>query len=57
MQNKPNFQKAQMNVNACFTRNYKNQLFQTLPENKPNLPEGKTDTKSVFTKDYDEKCS
>jgi len=37
MQNKPNFQKSQMNVNPYNTENYENKPNWTLGENKPNL--------------------
>jgi len=63
MQNKPNFQKSQMNANLYNTTDYENKSNWTLGENKPNskpikpnLPEGKIDAKCVFTKDYEEKC-
>ena len=63
MQNKPNFQNAQMNVTSCYTVEYENKSNWTLGENKPNsnpnkpnLPEGEIDAKCVFTKDYEEKC-
>jgi len=36
MQNKPNFQKAQMNLNSVLTKDYENQPLRRLPENKPN---------------------
>ena len=36
MQNKPNFQKSQMNVNIYNTRNYERKRNWTLGENKPN---------------------
>jgi len=36
MQNKPNFQKSQMNANSCATKNYENISDWTLGENKPN---------------------
>ncbi len=36
MQNKPNFQKSQMNVNLYNTRDYQNKSNWTLGENKPN---------------------
>jgi len=36
MQNKPNFRKAQMNVNPYNTRYYENKSNWTLSENKPN---------------------
>ncbi len=63
MQNKPNFQKAKMNVNSFITKDYrKNDAFAVQKNkpnsnpNKPNLPEGKIDAKCVVTKDYEEKC-
>ncbi len=67
MQNKANFQKAQMNVNKVLTRDYENKTLSGSGKNKPNsnpkqtqykpnLPEGKIDAKCVFTKDYEEKC-
>ena len=37
MQNKPNFQKSQVNVNLCNTTDYENKSDWTLGENKPNL--------------------
>jgi len=36
MQNKPNFQKSQMNVNPYITTDYENISNWTLGENKPN---------------------
>ena len=36
MQNKPNFQKSQMNVSSVLTTNYENKSNWTLGENKPN---------------------
>jgi len=36
MQNKPNFQDAQMNVSFVLTKNYENKFNWTLGENKPN---------------------
>jgi len=36
MQNKPNFQKSQMNVNPYNTTDYENKSNWTLGENKPN---------------------
>jgi len=36
MQNKPNFQDAQMNVSIILTKNYENISDWTLGENKPN---------------------
>jgi len=59
MQNKPNFQKAKMNVSNIITMNYKNFIPLAGQKNKPNsnpikanLPKGEIDAKSVFTKDY-----
>jgi len=63
MQNKPNFQDTQMNVNPYNTTHYENISNWTLGQNKPNsnpikpnCRKGKIDAKSVFTKDYEEKC-
>jgi len=36
MQNKPNFRKAQMNVNSFITKDYENDNAFRLPKNKPN---------------------
>jgi len=36
MQNKPNFQKSQMNVSFFYTTDYENKSNWTLGENKPN---------------------
>jgi hypothetical protein len=36
MQNKPNFQKAKMNVNSLISMNYENISDWTLGQNKPN---------------------
>jgi hypothetical protein len=59
MQNKPNFQKAEMNVNSLITMNYKNFIplagYKNKPNSnpiKPNLPKCKIDAKCGFTKDY-----
>jgi len=67
MQNKPNFQKAQMNVSPVVTREYKNISNWTLGENKPNTNPIQTQNKaktnpisempkmnvsSLLTKDY-----
>ena len=41
MQNKPNFQKSQMNVNPYNTKNYENESKWTLGENKPNQTQSK----------------
>jgi len=63
MQNKPNFQKSQMNVSFFIKMAYEYKSNWTLGQFKPNsnpikpnLPEGKIDAKCVFTKDYEEKC-
>ncbi len=61
MQNKPNFGKAQMNVNIYYIKDYQIYIPLAGQKNKPNsnpikanLPEGKIDAKCVFTKDYEE---
>jgi len=63
MQNKPNFQDAQMNVNLLVTMDYKNFIplagYKNKPNsnpNKPNSRKGKIDANCVFTKDYEEIC-
>ncbi len=62
MQNKPNFQKSQMNVNPYNTRDYENKSNWTLGENKPNsnpikanLQKPKMNVNSFITKDYRKK--
>jgi len=62
MQNKPNFQKSQMNISIYLQTAYKNKFDWTLGENKPNsnpikpnCRKGKIDAKCVFTKDYRKK--
>ena len=62
MQNKPNFQDTQMNVNPYDTMEYENISDWTLGQNKPNsnpikpnLRKCEIDTKCVFTKDYRKK--
>jgi len=64
MQNKPNFQKSQMNVNPYNTTDYENIANWTLGENKPNsnpikaktkpkqtqFPKGQNERKRFFTK-------
>jgi len=62
MQNKPNLQNAQMNVNLYNTRVYKNQTAFGRRKNKPNSNpikpnclKGKIDAKCVLTKDYRKK--
>ncbi len=59
MQNKPNFQKSQMNVNPYNTTNYERKHDWTLGENKPNsnpikhnLQKAKMNVNSFITKDY-----
>jgi len=59
MQNKPNFQNAQMNVNPYITTDYKNKSNWTLGENKPNsnpikpnFRKAKMNVNSLITKDY-----
>jgi len=60
MQNKPNFQKSQMNVSIFSTKDYENKSNWTLGQSKPNSKpikpnyrKGKIDAKCVFTKDYE----
>jgi len=62
MQNKPNFQKSQMNVNPYNTRDYERKRDWTLGENKPNsnpikpnLRKAKMSVNSFITKDYRKK--
>ena len=62
MQNKPNFQKSQMNVTPYNTTDYENKSNWTLGENKPNsnpikanLKRAKMDVNSIITKDYRKK--
>ncbi len=64
MQNKPNFQKSQMNANLYNTRDYERKRDWTLGENKPNSNPIKANLKrakmnaSVFaTKDYENKTA
>ncbi len=45
MQNKPNFQKSQMNLNLYNTRDYKRKRNWTLSENKPNSNPNKPNLK------------
>jgi hypothetical protein len=59
MQNKPNFQKSQMDVRLNISRNYENNSNWTLGENKPNSNPIKANFRndimnasSVLTKDY-----
>ncbi len=60
MQNKPNFQKSQMNVNPYNTTDYERKRDWTLGENKPNsnpikpnLRKAKMNINSLITKDYE----
>ncbi len=62
MQNKPNFQKSQMNVNLYNTKDYERKRNWTLGENKPNskpikanLKRVKMNINSIITKDYRKK--
>ena len=62
MQNKPNFQKSQMNVNPYNTTNYENIANWTLGENKPNsnpnkpnFQKAQMNVNSLITKDYRKK--
>jgi len=50
MQNKPNFQKAKMNVSAVYTKDYENKSNWTLGENKPNSNPKQTQFKANFRK-------
>jgi len=59
MQNKPNFQKSQMNVNPYNTRDYENIANWTLGQNKPNskpikpnFQKAKMNVNLTLTKDY-----
>ncbi len=62
MQNKPNFQDAQMNVNIYYTKVYKNFIPLAGQKNKPNsnpikanLRKAKMNVNLTFTKDYRKK--
>ena len=53
MQNKPNFQKSQMNVTSFYTVEYENKSNWTLGENKPNqsqFPKGQNERKCLCHK-------
>ena len=65
IQNKPNFQKSQMNVSPVITKDYEKKTLGEHGKNKPNtnpiqtqfkpnFPKSKIDAKCVFTKDYEE---
>ncbi len=62
MQNKPNFQKAEMNVSNIITRTYKHFIPLAGQKNKPNsnpikpnLRKAKMNINSIITKDYRKK--
>ncbi len=62
MQNKPNFQKSQMNVNLYNTRDYENKWQRRVRKNKPNsnpikpnLKRAQININSIITKDYRKK--
>jgi len=62
MQNKPNFQDAQMNVNIYYTKAYKNETAFRRGKNKPNsnpikpnLRKPKMNVNLTLTKDYRKK--
>ncbi len=50
MQNKPNFQKAKMNVNLTLTRDYRKKDDFLVRINKPNFQNGQNELKRFFTK-------
>jgi len=59
MQNKPNFQDVQMNVNSILTKDYERNDIFSVPENKANsnpikanLLDAQMNITSVLTKDY-----
>ncbi len=56
MQNKPNFQKAKMNVNSLITTDYENKSNWTLSENKPNTNPIKANTKPIQSQSKPIKC-
>ncbi len=60
MQNKPNFQKSQMNVNPYNTTDYENKSNWTIGESKPNsnpikpnLQDTQMSINSILTRDYE----
>jgi hypothetical protein len=62
MQNKPNFQKAKMNVKIYNTKNYKNFIplagYKNKPNSnpiKPNFQKAQMNVNSFITKDYRKK--
>jgi pullulanase/glycogen debranching enzyme len=52
MQNKPNFQKDQMNVNTYNTTDYENKFNWTLGENKPNQSQFQTGRPLIDRRKY-----
>ncbi len=59
MQNKPNLQKSQMNINPYNTTDYENKHDWTIGQSKPNsnpikpnLQKAKMNVNSLITKDY-----
>ncbi len=64
MQNKPNFQDAQMSVNSILTKDYERNDIFAVPENKPNsnpnkanLLKAKMNVNKVLTKDYENRSN
>ena len=58
MQNKPNFQKSQMNVNPYNTTDYENKSNWTLGKNKPNqsqFPKSQNECKLTYNKGLQKK--
>jgi len=62
MQNKPNFQDAQMNISVYTTKHYQNFIPLAGQKNKPNsnpikpnLRKAKMNVNSIITKDYRKK--
>jgi hypothetical protein len=48
LQNKPNFQKSQMNLSVCIIIAYENKSNRTLGENKPNQNQYKPNSNPIF---------
>ena len=55
MQNKPNFQKAQMNVNLTLTKDYRKKDDFVVRINKPNFRNGQNERKLNFNKGLQKK--
>jgi len=62
MQNKPNFQNAQMNINSLITKDYENKWQRRVRKNKPNsnpikpnFKKAQMNVNSLITKDYRKK--